>query len=145
MHIAWSYRAPQFPGGDMPPGSSQIHEADIVLRVPRRSSPLSARSSTAATSPSKPLWSRRTTGRRQERERIFSAYDFQQGEVFGVELATGKLTNYSNGPGVYDEPEGIFRPASSRRSNRTSTARRSGLRPGGLHKLNLDGSGAMER
>ena len=30
MHIAWSYRAAQFPGGDMPPGSSQMHEADIV-------------------------------------------------------------------------------------------------------------------
>ena len=30
MHIAWSYRAAQFPGGDMPAGSSQMHEADIV-------------------------------------------------------------------------------------------------------------------
>ena len=37
-----------------------------------------------------------------ERELIFSAYDYQQGEVFGVDLTTGKLTNYSNGPCVYD-------------------------------------------
>ena len=58
-----------------------------------------------------------------ERELIFSAYDYQQGEVFGVDLTTGKLTNYSNGPGVYDEPEVFFRPASSRRSNRTCTTR----------------------
>ena len=30
LHIAWSYRAAQFPGGDMPAGSSQMHEADVV-------------------------------------------------------------------------------------------------------------------
>src|SRR5690606_116354 len=36
LHIAWSYRAAQFPGV-MPPGSSQMHEADIVYEdgVPR--------------------------------------------------------------------------------------------------------------
>ena len=41
MHIAWSYRAAQFPGGDMPPGSSQMHEADIVYEqaVPQARQP----------------------------------------------------------------------------------------------------------
>ena len=36
MHIAWSYRAAQFPGGDMPPGSSRMLEADIVYETGTR-------------------------------------------------------------------------------------------------------------
>src|SRR5918999_3031200 len=51
MHIAWSYRAAQFPG-EMPSGSSQIHEGDIVYEngTPKLASQrkiLAARSSTA--------------------------------------------------------------------------------------------------
>ena len=82
----------------------------------------------------------------QERELIFSAYDYQQGEVFGIDLTTGKLTNYSNGPGVYDEPEGIFP------SGEFTTVESDKHNPAGqgfdradIHKLKLDGSGAMER
>ena len=61
LHIAWSYRAAQFPG-TMPAGSSQIHEADIVYeQTVSRRSPSSGSSSTAATCRSRRRWSRRTT------------------------------------------------------------------------------------
>ena len=108
MHIAWSYRAAQFPGGEMPPGSSQMHEADIVYE---NGAPKLANQRKILDSRDVPFsvtLEPQNYRPPQERELIFSAYDYQQTEVFGIDLATGKLTNYSNGPGVYDEPEGIF-------------------------------------
>lgn len=145
LHIAWSYRAAQFPG-EMPAGSSQMHEADIVYNqgiptlanqrkvLDSRDVPFAATLEPQNFRP--PL----------ERELIFSAYDYQQSEVFGIELATGKLTNYSNGPGVYDEPEGIFP------SGEYTTVESDKHNPAGngfdradIHKLALDGSGTMER
>lgn len=41
-----------------------------------------------------------------EQELIFSAYGYRGGEVMGVDLETGALTNYSKS-WWYDEPEGI--------------------------------------
>ncbi len=38
----------------------------------------------------------------------FSAYGYQGTDVCGIDLTTKKVTNYSNSPGQYDEPEGIF-------------------------------------
>lgn len=43
---------------------------------------------------------------RAEREVIFTAYAHAGGEVMGVDLATGVVTNYSNSP-VYEEAEGV--------------------------------------
>ena len=146
MHIAWSYRAAQFPGGEMPAGSSQIHEADIVYeqKVPKLanqrkildSRDLPFRATLEPQNYRPPL----------ERELIFSAYDYQQGEVFGVDLTDGKLTNYSNGPGVYDEPEGIFPSGefTTVESDKHNPAGK-GFDRADIHKLTLDGSGAMER
>jgi Tol biopolymer transport system component len=31
-----------------------------------------------------------------------------QASVMGIDLSTGKVTNFSNAPGTYNEPEGIF-------------------------------------
>jgi hypothetical protein len=146
MHVAWSYRAAQFPGGDMPPGSSQMHEADIVYKdgVPalvNRRKILDSRdlpfSATLEPQNYRPP---------DERELIFSAYDYQQSEVFGIDLATGRLTNYSNAPGVYDEPEGIFPSGefTTVESDRHNPSGK-GFDRADIHKLKLDGSGAMER
>jgi hypothetical protein len=145
MHIAWSYRAAQFPG-EMEPGSSQMLEADIVYEngVPKLANQRKILDSRDL--PFKATLEPQNYRPRQERELIFSAYDYQQGEVFGVDLSTGKLTNYSNGPGVYDEPEGIFP------SGEFTTVESDKHNPAGqgfdradIHKLKLDGSGAMER
>ena len=146
MHIAWSYRAAQFPGGEMPPGSSQIHEADIVYeqKVPKLANQRKILDSRDL--PFKATLEPQNYRPPQERELIFSAYDYQQGEVFGVDLTTGKLTNYSNGPGVYDEPEGIFPSGefTTVESDKHNPAGK-GFDRADIHKLRLDGSGAMER
>jgi hypothetical protein len=145
MHIAWSYRAAQFPD-KMPPGSSQMHEADIVYEngAPKLANQRQILDSSDL--PFKATLEPQNYRPPHERELIFSAYDYQQGEVFGVDLTTGKLTNYSNGPGVYDEPEGIFP------SGEFTTVESDKHNPAGqgfdradIHKLKLDGSGAMER
>ena len=146
MHIAWSYRAAQFPGGDMPPGSSQMHEADIVYEqgVPKLANQRKILDSRDL--PFKATLEPQNYRPPQERELIFSAYDYQQAEVFGVDLTTGKLTNYSNGPGVYDEPEGIFPSGefTTVESDKHNPAGK-GFDRADIHKLKLDGSGAMER
>ena len=43
-----------------------------------------------------------------ENELTFSAYGYQGTEVCGIDLRAKKVTNYSNAPGQYDEPEGIY-------------------------------------
>ena len=143
MHIAWSYRAAQFPH-EMPRGSSQMHEADIVYEagVPKlvgvrkildsRDLPFSATLEPQNFRPP------------QERELIFSAYDFQGTEVFGIDLQTGKLTNYSNAPGVYAEPEGIF-PAGDFTTVESDLHNPRDWHYADIYKLALDGSGQMQR
>ena len=42
-----------------------------------------------------------------ERELTFSAYGHQGTDVCGVDLESKLVTNYSDAPGQYDEPEGI--------------------------------------
>lgn len=143
LHIAWSYRAEQFPG-ELPPGSSQIHEGDIVYRdgipsLTNRRLLLDSRNLTF-----------RVTLEPQdfrpplERELLFSAYDFQGTEVFGLDLQTGALTNYSNAPGRYDEPEGIF-PDGSRITVESDLHDQRGWHYADIYALNLDGSGRMTR
>jgi hypothetical protein len=43
-----------------------------------------------------------------EKEFTWTAYDLDGGEVMGCNLETGKITNYSQASGSYDEVEGIF-------------------------------------
>jgi hypothetical protein len=67
-------------------------------------------------------------------------------EVFGLNLRTGDLVNYSKSPGSYDEPEGIYPDGqytlveSSRHRTAESTARNIDL-----YKLKLDNSNTWQR
>jgi hypothetical protein len=79
-----------------------------------------------------------------EKELIFSAYGYQGTEVMGVEMETGKVTNYSNAPGEYDEPEGIFPDGKHTLVECDKhSAKGSGFID--IYKLALDGSGKLER
>lgn len=84
-----------------------------------------------------------------EKEIIFSAYDYQEGEVMGVNIETGKVTNYSNADNQYDEPEGIFPDGkytlveSDRHVSKGKEFK--GIQYIDIHKLALDGSGKYER
>ncbi|MGQ9575019.1 MAG: hypothetical protein ACUVUC_06850 [Thermoguttaceae bacterium] len=79
-----------------------------------------------------------------EKELIFTAYGYQGTEVMGLELATGKIVNYSNAPDQYDEPEGIF-PDGKHTLVECDRHCRKGSQHIDLYKLALDGSGRTER
>jgi len=81
-----------------------------------------------------------------EEELIFSAYGYQGTDVCGLNLRTGKVTNYSNAPNQYDEPEGIFPDGKYTlvECNR-HMARPEGIQEVDIYKLTLDGSGTLER
>jgi hypothetical protein len=79
-----------------------------------------------------------------EKELIFSAYGYQGTEVAGLNLETGKVTNYSQAPGQYDEPEGIF-PDGKHTLVECDKHNHQGSQYVDLYKLALDGSGLTER
>lgn len=81
-----------------------------------------------------------------ERELIFSAYaiDDDECDVCGIDLTTGKVTNYTNSPDDYDEPEGIY-PDGRHTLVECDRQNHQGSRHVDLWKLALDGSGNYER
>lgn len=79
-----------------------------------------------------------------EKELIFSAYGYQGSEVAGLDIETGKVVNYSNAPGQYDEPEGIF-PNGKYTLVECDRHSRKGTQYVDIYKLALDGSGKTER
>jgi hypothetical protein len=103
LHIAWT-----------PPGQRDVYEADIVyvngkptLSAKRLVLSYAGRSMSERLEPQdfRPP---------DERELIFSDYSgtveepFYFSDVCGVDLATGRVTNYTNTPQQYDEVEGMF-------------------------------------
>lgn len=80
-----------------------------------------------------------------ERELLFTAYAWRGGEVMGVDLESGEITNYSRDWG-YDEAEGVFPDGGSiavEREPDTYTAVPVGDID--IWQLALDGSGAARR
>jgi hypothetical protein len=80
-----------------------------------------------------------------ERELLFTAYAYKGGEVMGVDLESGELTNYSL-DWAYDEAEGVFPDGKSIAAERevgTYTAVPVGDID--IWQLALDGSGASRR
>lgn len=87
-----------------------------------------------------------------EHELVFNMFDRDNNflsETMGLDLRTGEITNYSQRPDRYDEPEGIFPDGkrilveSSRQNHNYPGLRNFG--PIDLWVLALDGSGDMER
>jgi hypothetical protein len=143
MHIAWTHVAAEYPG-EMPAGSSRMQEADIVwkdgkpclanqrLIIDSRELPFKCTMETQNFRPP------------EERELTFSPYGYQGTDVAGIDLVTKKVTNYSNSPGQYDEPEGIF-PDGQYTLVECDKQNLKGSGNVDLWKLKLDGSGACER
>jgi hypothetical protein len=146
MHIAWTHVSAQYPG-EMPAGSSRIYEADVALDGP---APHLTHERLVLDSRNLPF---RCTLESQnfrppdERELTFSAYGHDGTEVYGVELSTGKITNYSRAPDQYDEPEGIFPDGQFTcvECDRDNDAHGRGAGFVDIWKLALDGSGRSER
>ena len=79
-----------------------------------------------------------------EDELIFSAYGYLGSEVMGLDIETGRVTNYSMAPGQYDEPEGIFADG-EHTTVECDRHSRKGTDYIDIYKLALDGSGGTER
>lgn len=84
----------------------------------------------------------------EERELIFSSYQYMGTDVMGLDLETGEIVNYSNAPDQYDEPEGIF-PDGKYTLVECDAHRKEGVPSGSsnidIYKLTLDGSGDLQR
>jgi len=143
MHIAWTQVAAEY-ASEMPVGSSRMLEADIVFEDGQ---PKIANQKLIIDSKDLPF---RCTMETQnfrppgETELTFSAYGFQGTDVAGIDLVTKKVTNYSNSPGQYDEPEGVFPDG---QFTLVECDKQNLKGPGNvdLWKLKLDGSGVYER
>ena len=143
MHIAWTHVAAQYPDA-MQAGSSRMQEADLIFeggqpkltneKVIIDSRELTFRC-TMETQNFRPP---------EETELTFSAYGYQGTDVCGVNLLTKKVTNYSNSPGQYDEPEGIY-PDGQYTLVECDKQNLKGSGYVDLWKLRLDGSGHYER
>ncbi len=143
LHIAWTHVAAEYPD-EMPPGSSRMQEADIVFEDGK---PRLANQKLIIDSRDLPFRCTMETQNfrpPEEKELTFSAYGFQATDVASIDLVTKKVTNYSNTPGQYDEPEGVFPDGQFT----LVECDRQNLKGSGhvdLWKLKLDGSGACER
>jgi hypothetical protein len=143
MHIAWTIVASQYPD-KLKPGQSQIWTADVEYEngKPKLVNKTLALDST--TLPFKCTLECQNFRPPEEKELTFSAYGYQGTDVSGVNLETGRVTNYSNAPNQYDEPEGIF-PDGQYTLVECDHQNRKG--PGfiDIWKLKLDGSGEITR
>lgn len=143
MHIAWTHVSAQYPE-ELPAGASRMLEADIVYEDGR---PRLANQRVIVESRELPFKCTLETQNFRppdEKELTFSAYGHQGTDVCGVDLASKKVTNYSNAPDQYDEPEGIF-PDGQFTLVECDRQNRKGAGYVDLWKLKLDGSGQLER
>ena len=143
MHIAWTHVSAEYPD-EMPSGSSRMQEADIIYR---EAAPALTNQRVIVESRELPFQCTMETQNFRppgEQELTFSAYGYQGTEVCGINLVTKKVTNYSNAPGQYDEPEGIFPDG----QYALVECDRQNLKGAGhidLWRLKLDGSGEYVR
>jgi hypothetical protein len=143
LHIAWTHVAAEYPD-EMAAGSSRMQEADIVYENGR---PKLANQRLIINSQDLPFVCTLETQNFRppaEQELTFSAYGYQGTDVCGINLVTKKVVNYSNSPGQYDEPEGIY-PDGQYTLVECDKQNRQGSGHVDLWKLKLDGSGAYER
>jgi dipeptidyl aminopeptidase/acylaminoacyl peptidase len=143
LHIAWTHVAAEYPE-EMAAGSSRMQEAEIVYENGR---PKLANQQLIINSGDLPFVCTLETQNFRppaEQELTFSAYGYQGTDVCGINLVTKKVVNYSNSPGQYDEPEGIY-PDGQYTLVECDKQNRQGPGHVDLWKLKLDGSGAYER
>lgn len=147
MKIAWRVDDGDYPDR-LPEGVTQIWTGEIIYNdgkpeLVNRELVLDSRNLPFRTSP-EPQNFRPP----DEKELIFSSYEYQGTEVMGLNLETGEIINYSNAPDQYDEPEGIF-PDGKFTLVECDHHRADSIPTGSgnidIFKLPLDGSGTLER
>ena len=143
MRIAYTLTDGLYPDR-LQKGQSQIWTADIDYKdgLPQLVNKKLALDSTAL--PFKCTLECQNFRPKDESELTFSAYGYQGTEVMGVNLQTGKVTNYSLAPVQYDEPEGIF-PDGQYTLVECDKQNLKGAGHIDIWKLRLDGSGQTTR
>jgi len=143
LHIAWTHVAAEYPD-EMPAGTSRMQEADIVYE---NGKPQLANQKLIIVNTNlafKCTLETQNFRPPEESELTFSAYGHQGTDVCGIDLVTKQVTNYSDSPGQYDEPEGIY-PDGQATLVECDKQNHEGPNHVDLWKLRLDGSGAYER
>jgi len=143
MHIAWTHVSAEYPE-EMAAGSSRMQEADVAIEDGKSKLANQKLIIESRDLPFKCTMETQNFRPPDERELTFSAYGYQGTDVAGIDLMTKKVTNYSNSPGQYDEPEGIF-PDGQYTLVECDKQNHKGPGYVDLWKLKLDGSGAYER
>jgi len=143
LHIAWTHVAAEYPD-EMPAGSSRMQEADIVYE---NGAPKLANQRLILDSRDLPFKCTLETQNfvpPDETRLTFSAYGYQGTDVGIVDLATKKVTNLTNSPEEYDEPEGVF-PDGKFTLVESDRQNKQGSTHVDIWKLRLDGSGYAGR
>jgi hypothetical protein len=107
LHLAWTHVAAEYPD-ELPPGTSRMQEADIVYEAGKPHLANQRLILDSRDLPFKCTLEAQNYRPPEEQELTFSAYGHQGTDVCGINLVTKKVVNYSDSPGQYDEPEGIF-------------------------------------
>jgi len=143
MHIAWTHVSAEYPD-EMEKGSSRMLEADIVYE---NGAPKLANQRVIIESRELPFKCTMETQNfvpPDETKLTFSAYGYQGTDVGVVDLVTKKVSNLTNSPEEYDEPEGIF-PDGKFTLVECDKQNKKGPTHVDLWKLRMDGGGYVER
>lgn len=143
LHLAWTRVSSQYPD-KLPAGASQILEGDLVYEngVPKLANQRVALDNRDL--PFKCTLETQNFVPPDERQLTCSLYGYQGTEVGLLDLASGKVTNLTNSPDEYDEPEGIF-PDGRFTLVECDRQNKRGWRNIDLWKLRLDGGGYVGR
>lgn len=143
LKIAWTLNHDTDPQ-DLPEGVSQMWMANIeyVNGVPRLGNKKLVLDSRCL--PFKASLETQNFRSPDENELTFSAYGYRGTEVMGINLKTGKITDYSNSP-TYEEPEGIFPDGRYTCVESNRHVGTGGSQNIDIYKLWLDGSSHFER
>ena len=147
MRIAWTVDHGDYPDR-MPEGVSQIWMADVAYdgetpKLVNKKLVLDSRNL-----PFKSGLECQNFRPPDEKELTFSAYGYQETDVMGIDIETGKVVNYSEAPDQYDEPEGIFPDGKWTLVESDRAARQRGQKGSqyvDIWRLRLDGSHYIER
>jgi hypothetical protein len=141
LKIAFSQLHDQAP--DLAPGASRLLVADVDLSA---TPPKLANQKTVYESKDRGCVLEAQDFYDNDSKMVFTCYEPQNlASVMGIDLKTGAVTNYSQAPGTYNEPEGIFPDGQYTCVEGDRQVEQLGGRRGGsnidIWKLKLDGTG----
>jgi len=143
LRIAFSQTAAQAP--DLAPEASRLMVADLDLSA---GTPKLINKKTVYASKDRSCVLEAQDFYANDSKMIFTCYEAQgtfAASVMGLDLATGQVTNFSQAPGTYNEPEGIFPDGLYTTVEADRQCQSLGSQAGALNidiwKLKLDGTG----